>query len=109
MKQYIPIKISNKEYLINLFSNHWMDTGLPVSEVMTMQDMENADWYAFRLYISEMDNLGMRVYSMFLFTDSKKVTVEFMGDIYHPGEGEYELRKLHDRLMSELSLAYLEE
>lgn len=109
MNRYIPIKISscNHEYLIDLCGNTWTNSGLPVSNIIVW----NGNPSYFRLHICELMKAGdkdIRIVSEYAFVTGKKVTVDFMGKTYHPGESDYELIKLHDALETELALARLE-
>jgi hypothetical protein len=51
---------------------------------------------------------NVRIWSEFAFCTGKKVTVEFMGKTYHPGDTDFELIKLHEALETETALALLE-
>ena len=109
MNRYLPIKISScsHEYLIDLCGNTWTNSGLPVSNMIVWKG--NPSY--FRLHICELMKAGdkdIRIVSEYAFVTGKKVTVDFMGKTYHPGDSYYELIKLHNALETELALARLE-
>lgn len=109
MNRYLPIKIDtcSHEYMIDLCGNTWIDSGLPVSNMVKGTDQ--SIW--FRLHICELMKAGnkdIRFVSEYAFVTGKKITVDFMGKTYHPGDSDYELTKLHNALETELALARLE-
>lgn len=109
MDRYLPIKINSGsyDYLIDLRGNIWTDSGLPVSK-MTIW---NGNPPYFRLHICELMKAGdedVPILSEYVFITGKKVSVEFMGKTYHPGDSDFELIKLHDALETELALARLD-
>lgn len=106
MSQYIPIKIDIYDYLIDLHGNTWTDSGLPVSKMTTWK--HNGEAVLFRLHICEVDKYGIRTISEYAFVTGKKVTVEFMGKTYNPGDSDFELTRLHQDLETEIALASLE-
>ena len=110
MSRYIPIKIDIYDYLIDLHGNTWTDSGLPVSKMTTWKD--NGKPVIFRLHICELHKCGekdLRILSEYAFVTDKKVTVEFMGKTYRPGDNEFELIRLHQDLETEIALASLDE
>jgi hypothetical protein len=111
MSRYLPIKIDNKDWLINLDGNHWLDTGLPVSKVKTVYGApDNWNKY-FRLYVCQLIKCGngnIRSTDEYWFNMGKHTDVEFMGEKYRMGGGEYELVRLQNALETELAIAGLE-
>lgn len=115
MNRYLPIKIDIYDYLIDLRGNTWLDTGLPVTKLITVGDKYRKstgyDRY-FRLHICQVLKCGekdLRTLSEYAFVTGKKVTVQFQGETYHPGDSDYELARLHDALETETALASLDE
>lgn len=111
MNRYLPIKIDtcSHEYMIDLCGNTWTDSGLPVSNITKWK--LNDKPVVFRLHICELMKAGdkdIRILSEYAFCTGKKVTVDFMGKTYHPGDSDFELLKLHDALETEIALARLE-
>lgn len=109
MNKYLPIKIGICDYLIDLHGNTWNDSGLPVSKMTTWK--QDGKPVVFRLHIFEYMKAGdkdVRVFSEFAFCTGKKVTVDFMGKTYHPGNSDFELIKLHEALETETALAILD-
>lgn len=109
MNRYLPIKIGIYNYLIDLRGNTWTDTGLPVSKITAWK--QNGNPVMFRLHICELMKVGdkdIRILSEYAFCTGKKVTVDFMGKTYHPGDTDFELIKLQEALEIEISLASLE-
>lgn len=109
MNKYLSIKIGICDYLIDVHGNTWKDSGLPVSSMTTWK--QTGKPVVFRLHIFEFMKAGnddVRVFSEFAFYSGKKVTVDFMGKTYHPGNSDLELIKLHESLETETTLALLE-
>ena len=111
MNRYLPIKISScsHEYLIDLCGNTWTDSGLPVSKLTAWK--HDGKPVVFRLHICELMKCGdkdIRIVSEDAFCTGKKVTVDFMGKTYHPGDSDYEMIRLHEALETELALAILD-
>lgn len=109
MNRYLPIKIEIYNYLIDLRGNTWTDSGLPVSKMTAWK--QDGKPVVFRLHICELMKAGnedVRIFSEYAFCTGKKVTVEFMGKTYHPGDSDFELIKLQEVLETELALATLE-
>lgn len=109
MNRYLPIKIDtcSHEYMIDLCGNTWTNSGLPVSNMI----LYHGNPSYFRLHICELMKYGdkdIRIVSEYAFVTGKKVTVDFMGKTYHPGDSDYELTRLHNALETELALARLE-
>lgn len=108
MNRYLPIKINDYDYKIDLCGNTWTDTGLPVSNMF--ERTEHSIW--FRLHICELIcdfYKPVRILSEYAFVTGKKVTVQFQGETYYPGDSDYELARLHDALETETALASLNE
>lgn len=108
MNRYLPIKIEIYNYLIDLHGNTWTDSGLPVSKMTAWK--QDGKPVVFRLHICELMKAGdkdVRILSEYAFCTGKKVTVEFMGKTYHPGDSDFELIKLQEVLETELALATL--
>lgn len=109
MNRYLPIKIEIYNYLIDLRGNTWTDSGLPVSKMTAWK--QDGKPVVFRLHICKLMKAGnedVRIFSEYAFYAGKKVTVEFMGKTYHPGDSDFELIKLQEVLETELALATLE-
>lgn len=108
MNRYLPIKIDIYNYLIDLRGNTWTDSGLPVSKMTAWK--QDGKPVVFRLHICELKDgdKDVRILSDYAFYAGKKVTVEFMGKTYHPGDTDFELIKLQEALETEISLASLE-
>lgn len=109
MNRYLPIKIDIYNYLIDLRGNTWADSGLPVSKMTAWK--QDGKPVVFRLHICELMKEGdkdIRILSDYAFYTGKKVTVEFMGKTYHPGDSDFELIKLQESLETETALALLE-
>lgn len=109
MNRYLPIKIEIYNYLIDLCGNTWTDSGLPVSKMTAWK--QDGKPIVFRLHICELMKAGdkdIRTLSEYAFYSGKKVTVEFMGKMYHPGDSDLELIKLREALETEIALALLD-
>lgn len=109
MNRYLPIKIDIYNYLIDLRGNTWTDSGLPVSKMTAWK--QDGKPVVFRLHICELMKAGnedVQIWSEYAFCTGKKVTVEFMGKTYHPGDTDFELIKLQEALETEIALARLE-
>lgn len=109
MNKYLSIKIGICDYLIDVHGNIWKDSGLPVSKMTAWK--QDGKPVVFRLYIFEFIKSGnedVRISSEFAFYSGKKVTVDFMGKTYYPGNSDFELIKLQEVLETELALATLE-
>lgn len=109
MNRYLPIKIDtcSHDYLIDLCGNTWINSGLPVSNIITWKGNPSH----FRLHICELMKVGdkeIRNLSEYVFIIGKRVTVEFMGKTYHPGDSDFELIKLHNALETETALGRLD-
>lgn len=113
MNRYLPIKIDIYDYLIDLQGNTWTDSGLPVTKLITVREKSaiGYDRY-FRLHICQVFKCGEKEFrnlSEYAFVSGKKVTVQFQGETYHPGDSDYELARLHKALETEIALASLDE
>lgn len=105
----LKITIDGNEYYVNLRKEACIpSSGLAVG-VIEPAMIEPATQYTvstFCLSLYEVEN-DIKNSFVYLFTEQKRVTVEFNGIVYQPGSSKYDFERLHSELETVLLLERL--